>query len=157
MPPFKQTWTITEPYLNLRCGLGEGPYYEREHHSLRFVDILKKRLHAVDLSAGPGSATTLQLDTPISVTADIEGCDPSEGLLIGAKYGLAVLNRKEGQYQYYSRLNASGHENERLRTNDGAVDPHGRFWLGTMTDFGLGAFEREGETFHFLFSSLFTS
>ena len=36
-------------------------------------------------------------------------------------------------------------DNERLRSNDGAVDPHGRLWVGTMTDFGLGPFQPEGE------------
>src|SRR5699024_5516226 len=35
--------------------------------------------------------------------------------------------------------------NERLRSNDGAADPQGRFWLGSMTDFGLGEFQSEGE------------
>lgn len=151
-----QQWTVTEPYLNLHCGLGEGPFYEAASHTLRFVDIKKKRLHAVDLAKGPQSVTTLQLDTRCTVTADIAGVDPADRILIGAKYGIAVLDRKTGGYEYVSRFAAAvdgagegagggGIDNERLRSNDGAADPHGRFWLGTMTDFDLGEFQPEGE------------
>lgn len=131
-----QQWEVKEPYLSLHCKLGEGPYYEKATNSLRFVDIKKKRIHWVDLAKGPESLTTLQLDTHVTVTADIEGVDPRDNMLIGAKYGIAVLNRKTGQYDYISRFHVPD-DRERLRSNDGAVDPHGRFWLGTMTDMGL--------------------
>ncbi len=129
-----QTWQVSEPYINLHCLLGEGPYYEEATNSLRFVDIKKNRLHSVSLDEGPASLATLELDVPIGVTADIEGHDPREKLLVGLKYGLAVLDRKSGKYEYITRFSDSG-DNVRIRSNDGAVDPHGRFWLGTMTDF----------------------
>ncbi|KAI8626925.1 hypothetical protein F5Y19DRAFT_195018 [Xylariaceae sp. FL1651] len=130
-----QEWHVTEPYLNLHCALGEGPYYEAVTNSLRFVDIKKKRLHAVNLDEGPASVTTVQLDTPVTVTADIEGVDPQERILIGVKYGIAVLDRRTGKYEYVARFSEA--DDERLRSNDGAADPHGRFWLGSMTDIGL--------------------
>lgn len=60
-----KTWRVTEPYLDLHCALGEGPYYETATHSLRFVDIKKKQLHTVDLKVGPSSLKTLQLDMPV--------------------------------------------------------------------------------------------
>ncbi|KAI0200692.1 hypothetical protein F4808DRAFT_460513 [Astrocystis sublimbata] len=133
--PTLQEWHVTEPYLHLQSALGEGPYYEAETNSLRFVDIKKKRLHWVNLDAGPASATTVQLDTPVTVTANIEGVDPRERILIGVKYGIAVLDRRTGLYEYVARFSEG--DNERLRSNDGAADPHGRFWLGSMTDVGL--------------------
>ncbi|KAI3343599.1 hypothetical protein F4824DRAFT_14074 [Ustulina deusta] len=133
--PALQEWHITEPYLHIRCALGEGPFYEATTNSLRFVDIKKKRIHWVNLDEGPASVTTVQLDTPVTVTSDIEGVDPRERILIGVKYGVAVLDRKTGQYEYVARFAES--DNERLRSNDGAADPHGRFWLGSMTDIGL--------------------
>ncbi|KAI8966825.1 regucalcin [Daldinia sp. FL1419] len=159
--PQLQQWHVTEPYLHLRCGLGEGPYYEEPTHSLRFVDIKKKRVHAVDLakipypnpnpdvdpSSAPAGVETIQLDVPVTVTADIEGVDPRERILIGAKYGLAVLDRRTGTYEYVARFDAEK-DNERLRSNDGAVDPHGRFWLGTMSDFGYDL-QPEGSVFLF--------
>ncbi|KAI1452253.1 hypothetical protein F4805DRAFT_41934 [Annulohypoxylon moriforme] len=151
--PSLQQWRVTEPYLNLHCGLGEGPYYEPATHHLRFVDIKKKRLHVVDLSnSDPHSAVeTIQLDTPVTVTADIDGTDPRERIAIGAKYGVAVLDRRSGKYEYVSRFGSAsdnGSDNERIRSNDGAIDPHGRFWLGTMTDIGLDL-QPEGSLFLF--------
>ncbi|KAI1464689.1 regucalcin [Daldinia caldariorum] len=168
--PELQRWHVTEPYLNLRCGLGEGPYYEEASHSLRFVDIKKKRVHVVDLAkipypnpnpdvdpspssapsvvlSGGGGLETFQLDTPVSVTADIEGVDPRERILIGVKYGLAVLDRRTGAYEYVARFGADK-DDERLRANDGAADPHGRFWLGAMSDFGYDL-RPEGSVFLF--------
>ncbi|OTB20269.1 hypothetical protein K445DRAFT_312701 [Daldinia sp. EC12] len=160
-PQQLQQWHVKEPYLHLRCGLGEGPYYEEATHSLRFVDIKKKRVHVVDLakipypnpnpsvdpSAAPAGVETIQLDTPVTVTADIEGVDPRERILIGAKYGLAVLDRRTGAYEYVTKFNPDK-DNERLRSNDGAVDPHGRFWLGSMSDFGYDL-QPEGSVFLF--------
>ncbi|KAK6067874.1 calcium homeostasis protein [Seiridium cupressi] len=136
-----QEWEVKEPYIKLHCALGEGPYYEKATNSLRFVDIIKKRVHTVDLSKGPESLTTLEFDTPIGVTADIEGVDPHESILIGAKHGIAVLHRKTGKYEYITKFFAE--ENVRIRGNDGAIDPHGRFWLGSMTDFGQGPVQPE--------------
>ena len=136
-----QVWTVSEPFVEPHCKLGEGPFYEAETNSLRFVDIIKHRVHSVSLTDGPSSLTTLQLDRPVTVTADIEGVDPREKILIGIKYGLAVLDRKTGEYEYVAKLEPT---DERVRTNDGAADSQGRFWLGTMTDFDLGEFQPEG-------------
>lgn len=136
-PAAFQEWHVKEPWLHLHCALSEGPYYEASTNSLRFVDIKKKRVHWVDLGAPePGSAVkTVQLDVPVTVTADIEGVDPRERILVGVKYGIAVLDRATGAYEYVARF--ADPDNERLRSNDGAADPHGRFWLGSMTDIGL--------------------
>jgi len=140
-----QLWHVAEPYLNLHCQLGEGPYYDRKTNVLRFVDIKKKQIHNFSLDRGPDSLETIQLDVPVTVTANVEGVDPQDKILVGLKYGAALLDRKTGQYEYLAKFADDGHDNARLRSNDGAVDPHGRFWLGTMTDFGFGDFEPEGE------------
>lgn len=150
-----QTWTVDKPYLNIHCGLGEGPYYEKATNVLRFVDIKKKRVHFVNLDQGPESLRTLQLDVPVGVTADVEGVDPADKILVGLKYGIAVLDVRSGAYEYVAKLH--DRHNERLRSNDGAVDPNGRFWLGTMTDFGLGDFQVEGMLRIFSHSAGFVS
>ncbi|KAI2630991.1 hypothetical protein GGR54DRAFT_180977 [Hypoxylon sp. NC1633] len=146
-----QLWHVTEPYLHLHCGLGEGPYYEAVTGSLRFVDIKKKRVHVVknldNPHPKPEDVETIQLDTPVTVTADIDSVDPRDQILIGAKYGIAALDRRTGTYEYIARFSADV-DNVRLRSNDGAVDPHGRFWLGTMTDIGLDL-QAEGTLFLF--------
>lgn len=139
-----QQWHVTEPYVDLHCGLGEGPYYEKATQTLRFVDIKKKRIHTVSVTDGPASLTTLQLDERPTVTANVAGLDPQQKLLVGLKYGIALLDRPTGRYEYLARFTPAA-DNARLRSNDGAADPNGRFWLGTMTDFDLGDFQPEGK------------
>jgi sugar lactone lactonase YvrE len=140
-----EKWMVAEPYLDIHCGLGEAPYYEAATNTLRFVDIKKKQLHAVDLSLGPQSLTTLQFDMPVGVTADIEGVDPAKMILVGGKSGVYVLDREAGKYKLLKRFYDSEGNDERLRSNDGAVDPQGRFWIGTMNDFCVGPPKAEGE------------
>jgi sugar lactone lactonase YvrE len=140
-----QTWSTGAPWVNSHCKLGEGPFYEPESNSLRFVDIIQKRLHSVSLDQGPDSLQTQQFDECITVTADIEGVDPRERIIVGAKQGVAVLDRKSGKYDYIARFPDAGDKNERIRGNDGVVDPLGRFWLGSMTDFPYGDPTDEGE------------
>ena len=143
-----QQWHVAEPYLETHCSLGEGPFYEPATNSVRFVDIIKQRLHTVSLTEGPASLKTLQFSEAVTVTADIEGRDPKDAVLIGAKQGLAVLDRNTGTYEYVTKFDDD--KAQRIRSNDGVVDPNGRFWLGTMTDFGLGPFQPEGESESFL-------
>ncbi|TVY71192.1 putative sugar lactone lactonase [Lachnellula suecica] len=148
MTEFK-TWTVTEPYLDLQCSLGEGPFYEEDRNTLRFVDIIKRQLHTVDLTAGPESLKTLQFDMPVGVTADIEGVDSTKKILVGGKSGLYLLNRETGKTELLKRFYGAEEKDERLRSNDGAVDPKGRFWIGTMNDFWVGDPQAEGTLFRF--------
>lgn len=140
-----QTWSTGAPWIDLHCKLGEAPYFEPATNTFRFVDIIKKQLHTVSLAAGPESLKTQTFDQAITVTADIEGVNPQEKILIGTKEGIAVLDRKSEKYEYVNRYADAGAGSERVRGNDGAVDPHGRFWLGTMTDFPFGNPKPEGE------------
>jgi sugar lactone lactonase YvrE len=138
-----ENWQVGAPYLDMQCGLGEGPYYEPATDTLRFVDIKKKQLHTVSVADGPASLKTLQFEEAVTVTADVDGRDPSRTILIGAKQGLALLDLATGKYDYLTKFPEE--KPERIRSNDGGVDPMGRFWMGTMTDFGLGPFQPEGE------------
>ncbi|KAI9815994.1 MAG: hypothetical protein M1827_001986 [Pycnora praestabilis] len=142
-------WTVTEPYLKLDCGLGEAPYYEEESHQLRFVDILKKKVHLIDLKKGPQSHVVLgDLDIPIGCTADIEGT--TDDIIIGGKTGFAIFNRTTGTYKYLNKVweEKDGPEKDRrMRFNDGAVDSHGRFWAGAMNDPEHAEITNEGVLF----------
>jgi len=142
-------WTVKEPYINLHCGLGEAPYFESERNHLRFVDIKKRRLHTIDLSKGPGSLKTIQFDMPVGVTADIEGVDSSKKILVGGKSGIYLLDRETGKTHLLKRFYDTEERDERLRSNDGAVDPQGRFWIGTMNDFWVGEPQAEGTLFRY--------
>ncbi|KAG5912709.1 hypothetical protein E4U42_001971 [Claviceps africana] len=142
-----QHWSVDKPWLDLGCGLAEGPFYENDSQCVRFVDIKGKRLYSVPLNGTESSVQSWQLDVCPTVTADIEGVDPRERILIGIKYGLAVFDRNTGSYKILARFNDP--DNERLRSNDGAADPRGNFWVGSMTDFGLGEFQPEGSIYRF--------
>lgn len=137
-----QQWIVEKPWLETKCALGEGPIFEQATNSVRFVDIINKRLHTASLDQGISSLKTIQLDVCPTVSADIDGIDPQEKILIGCKYGIAVLDREAGKYELVQRFNEP--DNERIRSNDGAADVNGRFWIGTMTDFNLGPFQAEG-------------
>ncbi|KAK5989946.1 Putative sugar lactone lactonase YvrE-like protein [Cladobotryum mycophilum] len=144
-----QEWTVDKPWLDLHCALGEGPFYEQATNSIRFVDIKRKQLHSVSVHDGGDGASlqTIQLDICPTVTADIAGVDPRDRILLGVKYGIAVLDRRTGAYEMLAEFDEE--RNERLRSNDGAADPHGRFWLGSMTDFVHGDVQPEGSLFRF--------
>ncbi|KAL8778680.1 MAG: hypothetical protein Q9213_007294 [Squamulea squamosa] len=143
-----QRWKVNKPYLHLHCGLGEAPYYEESSQILRFVDIVKKKLHTVDLKEGPASHKTIDLESAISTTAHIEGTD--DELIVGAKLGYAYYKRSLGKLEYIKKVwndsDGSGKE-ERMRCNDGAVDRAGRYWVGTMNDPKVKAPTDEGVLF----------
>ncbi len=58
--------------MKLDCGLGEAPFYEKSSHSLRFVDIVKEKLHVIDLNKGPSSLKTFDLEAAVRSDAIID-------------------------------------------------------------------------------------
>ncbi|MCJ1311123.1 hypothetical protein MMC25_004793 [Agyrium rufum] len=142
----RKQWVVTEPYLHIKCGLGEGPFYEKSTHHLRFTDIVNRKLHTIDLNKGPSSLRTLELENSVGITADIEGSDEDE-IAVGAKYGYATLKRSTGELKYLKKIWDREDEREkahRMRFNDGAVDTSGRFWAGSMNDPLVAKITNEG-------------
>ncbi|EMC94632.1 hypothetical protein BAUCODRAFT_149764 [Baudoinia panamericana UAMH 10762] len=145
MPEVKQ-YKITEPYLDTKCGLGEAPFWEEERNSLRFSDIVNKKLHFIDLEKGPSSHKRFDLDFSVGTTADIEGNDKE--FIFGGKYGYGVMNRETGESRWVQKMwtdeerkedgggkpGVGKTREERMRSNDGAVDINGRYWVGAMND-----------------------
>ncbi|EOD52874.1 Calcium homeostasis protein [Neofusicoccum parvum] len=145
-----KTYTVDEPYLKIDCGLGEGPFWEEATNTLRFVDVIKQKLHAIDLSKGPESHKVIaDLDISIGVTADIEGDD--EHLFFGGKHGYGILNRRTAKYKYikkyWSDKEVAEGKEKLFRGNDGAVDSKGRFFVGVMNDPLVKSPEPEGTLF----------
>lgn len=144
--PEIQRYTITEPYLELNCGLGEAPYWEKSRNTLRFVDIVNKKLHFVNLDEGPSSQKQWDLDFSIGTTADIEGNDTE--FIFGGKLGYGIMDRETGKSRWIARMWNDDERNpddggkpgigknreERMRSNDGAVDAKGRYFVGAMND-----------------------
>ncbi|KAK6822762.1 hypothetical protein PG987_014307, partial [Apiospora arundinis] len=156
LPSDIQTWEVKEPYLKLHCKLGEGPLLRArdQHAALRRHHPEAAAHHLPRAGKSPGGlARHAAARHPDLGDGRHRGRRPQDKILIGAKYGMAVLDRKaaHGQkdaYEYVAKFHKMK-DNLRLRGNDGAVDPHGRFWLGTMTDFELGPFQSEGSVHMF--------
>jgi sugar lactone lactonase YvrE len=132
-------YTVTEPWLNTSCGLGEGPFWEENNNTLRFVDIINKKLFFVDVAKGEESLKEHQLDFSIGITADIEGND--DEIIFGGKLGYGIFTRKTGETRWIKKFwtdeerkedgggkpGVGKTREERMRSNDGAVDPRGRW------------------------------
>ena len=134
MATLLKRWDVEKPILDVTLKLGEGPLYDEATDVLTFVDIQRHQVHKACLSTGAPVHSTLQLDVPVSFIALVQGHSLSEKVLVGLKYGLAVLDSTTGNYDYLAKLDLTNAA--RIRTNDGAVGPDGSVWFGTMTDFG---------------------
>jgi len=135
MPEIKR-YKVTEPWLDSHCGLGEAPFWEQDTNTLRFVDIVKKQLHTVDLDQGPPSHKMTQLEIAVGTTADIEG--NADEFVFGGKAGYGIMNKKTHQWRYikkyWNETEVAEGKEQRMRGNDGAVDAAGRYYVGTMND-----------------------
>jgi hypothetical protein len=66
-----QRWTVTEPYLDIRGGLLEGPFYTAERNELRFVDLDYEKVCFLDLTKGPSSMRVLHTESPIGCVSPL--------------------------------------------------------------------------------------
>lgn len=135
MSQIKQ-YKVTEPWLKTSCGLGEAPFWDKKSNTLRFLDIIKKQLHVVNLNEGPSSHKTIDLPFSIGCTANIEGND--DEFIFGGKDGYGIANKNTGEPRYIKKFwsdeEVQSGRAHRSRSNDGSVDSHGRFYVGTMND-----------------------
>jgi sugar lactone lactonase YvrE len=143
-------YKLTTPWLRTSCDLGEAPYYEASTKTLRFVDIVNKKLFFAPLSLPEDSPqsdlTEYQLDYSIGTTADIAGTDSE--FIFGGKYGYGIFTRSTGRTRWIKKFwtdeerkedgggkpGVGRTREERMRSNDGAVDKSGRYWVGAMND-----------------------
>jgi sugar lactone lactonase YvrE len=102
-----------------RLELGEGARAVAD--GFVFVDLLQGQLFHV---GSTGSPTALaQLDVPLGAVAPCDG----GGWLAAAGTGIALV--REGlTWLHQPEVGAA----TPMRMNDGVVDPHGRFWAGSM-------------------------
>jgi sugar lactone lactonase YvrE len=142
-------YTVTEPYLDLHCKLGEGPFYDQARNTLRLVDIVGKKVHTINLSEGPSSHREFNVEHSIATTANIEGND--DEFVFGGKLGYGIMNKDTGNVRWIKKMwtdaereddgggkpGVGRNREERMRSNDGAVDPLGRFYVGAMNDDAL--------------------
>jgi len=122
--------------------LGEGVRWDARRDELLRVDILARRVYR-DHVREDGSLTAVhvyQLPWTIGMIAPVEA---DSGWLLGAGRGFAYL-APDGTHRTIAEVAPAG-----TRMNDGACDPQGRFWAGTLADdhhSGGGALYRLDQT-----------
>ena len=117
-----RTTTIqATPVGEERLELGEGPRYDAARNELFWVDIMAGRLVLAD-------PTTLEPTGDVRIDVPLGAAAPatSGGWVVAAGRGLALLAR-DGTLTQLAQLEPDGN-----RMNDGACDPQGRFWAGSM-------------------------
>ncbi|KAL6703692.1 rRNA-processing protein cgr1 [Coniothyrium glycines] len=143
-------YEITEPWIKSFCSLGEGPFWEEDTNSIRFLDVEKCKVFRIDLNAGPQSFKTIKnYDISMGCTADIEG--NTKEFIFGGKYGYGIADKQTGEYRWIKKVwspeEITANKHEKFRGNDGAVDSQGRFWAGFMFDPLVSEWSYEGAVF----------
>jgi sugar lactone lactonase YvrE len=107
--------------------LGEGARWDARRGELLRVDILAGRVYRdrVDPDGGLLPVGCYEVPGTVGAVAPVQGDD---GWLLAAGRGFVYL-RPTGSLVTLAEVAPTG-----ARMNDGACDPQGRFWAGTMAD-----------------------
>jgi sugar lactone lactonase YvrE len=109
---------MAERVGEIRARLGEGPRWDAEAGRLLWVDIEGERIHAGE--------RTIECGSMVGAVAPWE----RDTVLAALRDALAAVDLGDGSVR---RLAEIPHGRPNLRTNDGACDAGGRFWIGTMS------------------------
>jgi sugar lactone lactonase YvrE len=112
-----------ELVLDARAELGEGPVWDARSARLIWVDIMRGCVHRFDPATGRDEVR----DAGEPVGAAVPSADGS--LVLATMSGFARLDFDAGRVTPIARVEADRPE---TRMNDGACDPAGRFWAGSM-------------------------
>jgi sugar lactone lactonase YvrE len=118
--PRVTAWSL-EPGL-----LSEGPRWDDARQELLWVDILGRGFHRATLTMDgtPDEVRTVAMDRHVGAVAPVTG----GGYVLAAGQGFLFVE-EAGSVHELAQPEA-GHAH--VRMNDGACDPQGRFWAGTM-------------------------
>jgi sugar lactone lactonase YvrE len=118
------TRTLPEAALlvDARARLGEGPVWDERSGRLVWVDIEGQALHSTDPVTG--ATTSMPMPLPIGIAVPRR----SGGFMAALEDGFHAIDT-EGRSERVVAVDTDG---GRLRFNDGACDPAGRFLAGTM-------------------------
>ncbi|MFI6481758.1 SMP-30/gluconolactonase/LRE family protein [Nonomuraea sp. NPDC050663] len=111
---------MTDVFGDVRCELGESALWDGER--LYWVDITRGQVHARDWNGGP--TRSLAVPGPVGSVALRAG----GGLVAALRHAIAFCDVDLGTVEVVREVD----EPEGNRLNDGAVDPAGRFWVGSM-------------------------
>ena len=120
-----QTIKTAEPKVlwKLNCILGEGTLWVKEHNSIYFVDIKKKRIHILNIKNQ--KRKTIYLNKQIGFLAHIK----KNIFILGLERELRIIDLKSKKIIKSIKIENNLPKN---RINDGKTDHKGRLWFGTM-------------------------
>jgi sugar lactone lactonase YvrE len=106
--------------------LSEGPRWDAERGELLWVDIVGSRLHRARLDADGllEMVASIQFERFVGAVAPVVG----GGYVLAAGAGFLFADAS-GEVRELAQPEAGRDD---VRMNDGACDPQGRFWAGTM-------------------------
>ncbi|KAI5955157.1 hypothetical protein KGF54_001718 [Candida jiufengensis] len=126
-----------------RGRLTEGVTYDYRNNQLLWIDIILGQIHRVSLT-DLNKHEILKWDNPKESVGFIALTEVEDTVLVAAKSGLAYGNFKTGKLEYFFKYPFNESEQNRLRSNDGIIDPWGNLWIGVMNDFHVGSVQEEG-------------
>ncbi|GAA6062210.1 hypothetical protein JCM10212_006445 [Sporobolomyces blumeae] len=123
----------TEPLLDIRCFLGEGPLYEHETDTLHFIDIARGEVHHLELAS-----MKHEVDFYEGHPSCIRLRENGQGFIAAVDRGFAYLPRRSlgstatspAKLTYHTLLDERAHPKNKMH-NEGETDPWGRFVAGT--------------------------
>ena len=114
-----------EHVLAVKNKLGEGPVWSPDEQALYWVDI--ENNHFYRFYPATGKYERFDVGIPVGVLA----LRASGGLVMATKNGFAFWDPQTQVLHFIADPEVDKPYN---RFNDGAVDPQGRFWAGTMCE-----------------------
>ena len=105
------------------CILGEGTLWVKEHNSIYFVDIKKKKIHILNVKNK--KKKVIKVNKQIGFIAHIK----KNIFILGLEREIRIVNLKSKKVIKSIVIEEDLSNN---RINDGKTDPKGRLWFGTM-------------------------
>ncbi len=112
-----------KPIWKLRCTLGEGTLWVKEHNSIYFVDIKKKKICSLNIKNK--KKKIFKVNKEVGFIAHIK----DHIFILGLQGELRIQNLKSKKVLKSIPIEPKIKLN---RINDGKTDPAGNLWFGTM-------------------------